>query len=308
MSGFSDGYTTKERFGKGGLAESQNSDQKNPYSDLMSPSPRARKLEREIFAKAHEYEHAHEQYLLPSSTPARPKTNLINNSISEINQVSDNKKIITTDDVSFNEYKNFLEQDFQKRIKKMQAPKIGSQNWSNPKQKKQSKDVPSKSQYSTDENPHQKVSKKLRQSKVEAGKQNTETAIAYEIWSSVIAENTRNSGGFNKSTVFVPDPKPNRENTPGLDDGKSTTSRFLNNISSKHQMLYEKGQEMLLKKTQMIVTQKLKKEMSIEREANFQPKINKWRSRKNTQDPESIDHNDYLPVEDRLLAWADRKT
>jgi hypothetical protein len=115
LSGSSDGYTTKERPGNGGLGESQISYQKNPYSDLMSPSPQARRLDREIFAKGHQHEH--EQYLMLSSTPARPKTNLINNSISEINHVSDNKKIITTDDVSFNEYKNFLEQDFKKRIK-----------------------------------------------------------------------------------------------------------------------------------------------------------------------------------------------
>jgi methionyl-tRNA formyltransferase len=142
---------------------------------------------------------------------------------------------------------------------------------------------------------------------VEAGGQNTEAAIAYEIWSSVIAENTRNSGGLTKSTVFVPDPKSNRDNNPGLDDGKSTTSRLVNNISGVHQMLYEKGQEMLLKKTKMMVTQKLKKEMSIEKEANFKPKINKWRSKKTGQDPGSTDYDKYLHVEDRLLAWAHRK-
>jgi hypothetical protein len=142
---------------------------------------------------------------------------------------------------------------------------------------------------------------------VEAGGKNTEAAIAYEIWSSVIAENTRNSGGLSKSTVFVPDPKSNRDNNPGLEDGKSTTSRLVNNISGVHQMLYEKGQEMLLKKTQMMVTQKLKKEMSIDKEANFKPKINKWRSKKTGQDPGSTDYDQYLHVEDRLLAWADRK-
>jgi hypothetical protein len=55
LSGSSDGYTTKERPSKGGLGESQISYQKNPYSDLMSPSPGARRLDREIFAKGHQH-------------------------------------------------------------------------------------------------------------------------------------------------------------------------------------------------------------------------------------------------------------
>lgn len=132
-----------------------------------------------------------------------------------------------------------------------------------------------------------------------------ETVKAYEIWSEYIQEPETKPTFHQKISSSQPPaiPRPLPINTnpapPSVQNLSPTksllkASGYSPNLQPRHQSIYEKGQEMLLKKTQKILKLRTKKELLEEREAKFQPKIN------HLKNLEYLDE-DYtsIPVENR---------